>query len=78
MLTAKYRPFCSFCHALAGFTWHIRKRKQIVTESKETVENVKKDTDADADADVVDEEDKLKVVGQAVNEENSTQAVKDN
>jgi len=42
------------------------------------VENVKKDTDADADADVVDEEDKLKVVGQAVNEENSTQAVKDN
>eukprot|EP00354_Favella_ehrenbergii_P007112 CAMPEP_0170455050 /NCGR_PEP_ID=MMETSP0123-20130129/3112_1 /TAXON_ID=182087 /ORGANISM="Favella ehrenbergii, Strain Fehren 1" /LENGTH=63 /DNA_ID=CAMNT_0010717995 /DNA_START=656 /DNA_END=847 /DNA_ORIENTATION=- len=24
LLTAKERPFCSFCNALVGFTWHVR------------------------------------------------------
>ena len=57
MLTAKDRPFCSFCHSLTGFTWHIRKRKLVAPD--ETDAEVKKDTDAD----VVDEDEKLRVVG---------------
>ena len=75
MLTAKLRPFCSFCHALTGFTWHIRKRKYVVTEPNDAEEKEKKDTDA-ADAEIFDEEEKLKVVGQAIHEDNSTETVK--
>ena len=47
----------------------------MVTEPNDAEEKEKKDTDA-ANAEIFDEEEKLKVVGQGIHEDKSTEAVK--
>ena len=87
LLTAKERPFCSFCNALVGFTWYVRMQKQSKeqhadkpdqemegsieqtaggkdVENAEAVEDQPAQSAAGADENVVEEEEKLQVVGQ--------------
>ena len=35
LLTAKERPFCSFCNSLVGFTWYVRKQNPQKVKDKE-------------------------------------------
>lgn len=76
LLTAKERPFCSFCNGLTGFTWYVRssikKPEDCLKEedqagnsgSENGIAEEKKQQTMDAEGvEVVEEGEKLKVVG---------------
>ena len=67
LLTAKERPFCSFCNAIVGFTWYLRRQKEDTVDKNDNndgIDGTPSKEDGKTDAYVAEEDEgKLKVVG---------------
>ena len=62
ILTAKERPFCSYCNVLVGYRWFIERKSEL--KKKKDPED-----DQEMQEDKAEQEDKLQVVGES-NEDN--------